>query len=155
MQNCTAVFWRKPFYHSSSDATRPQIYAGKWSQTYIKTSEGLLRGEWYKLVAHSPRESRFKSHRELMAQTEILLRIENEVAKQTRTGWRNKGILGWEGDGREMRYAKCDHVLKKVVPAVVEAKEQQRNFKDRSHNSKQNGSFRSRKFHKSHWPIKN
>ena len=57
-----------------------------------------------------------------MAQTEILLRIENEVAKQTRTGWRNKGVLGWEGDGREMHYAKCNHVLKKVVPAVVEAK---------------------------------
>ena len=57
-----------------------------------------------------------------MARTEILLRIESEVVKQTRTGWRNKGVLGWEGDGREMRYAKCDHVLKKVVPAVVEAK---------------------------------
>ena len=50
------------------------------------TSEDLLGGEWYKLVAYSPRESGLKSHRELMARTEILLIIESEAAKQTRTG---------------------------------------------------------------------
>ena len=38
-----------------------------------------------------------------MARTEILLGIESEASKQTRTGWRNKGVLGWEGDRKEMR----------------------------------------------------
>ena len=38
-----------------------------------------------------------------MARTETLLRIESEAVKQTRTDWRNKGVLGWEGDGKEIR----------------------------------------------------
>ena len=103
VQNCTAVFWRQPFYHSSIRHYQTTDLCWIRILTYDKTSEGLLRGEWYKPVAYSPRESGFKSHGELLARTEILLRIESEVVKQTRTGWRNKGVLGWEGDGREIR----------------------------------------------------
>ena len=56
-----------------------------------------------------------------MAQTGILLRIESKAVKHTRTGWRNKGVLSWEDNRREMRQV-IYHVLMKVVPAVVEAK---------------------------------
>ena len=39
----------------------------------IRQDEGLLRGEWYKLVAYSPRESGFKSHRELRHELKFYL----------------------------------------------------------------------------------
>ena len=82
--------------------------------TYDKMSEGLLRGEWYKLVAYSPRESGFKSHREL--RHELKFYLESKVKPQNKQELVDGIKAFWAERVTEEKFVKyIDHDLKKVV----------------------------------------
>ena len=94
-------------------------------------------------MAYSPESPELKPIENLWH--ELKFYLESKVKPQNKQELVDGINAFWAMSVTEEKCAKyIDHVLKKVVPVVVEAKVQQRNFKDRFHNSKQNGSFRGR-----------
>ena len=76
---------------------------------------------------------------------ELKFYLESKVKPQNKQELVDGINAFWAKRVTEEKCAKyIDHVLKKVVPVVVEAKGAPTEFQDRFHNSKQNGSFRGR-----------